>query len=280
MEHLIDLDRYPIDRPGSSEYSEMMDQLHADLAKKGCAVLKGFATKDGTQILAAEGDRTSRFAHASQSRTNAYFGNPNPDLDSRHPINQFFDRSNSFIPADNFGEQSPLRQLYEWDAFKQFVQQALQEPEDKFFRYDDPLADVIINMVEDGNGFPWHFDTNNFTLTLALQNAEGGGDFQYAPWIRTSEDENFEAVRDVLEGTSTAIETLVLEPGDLQIFKGRYALHRVTPVTGDRPRYVAIFSFVDTPGMCGSPERTRQLYGRVLQHHLDRAGTRSDSLID
>ena len=175
MEHLIDLDRYPIDRPGSSEYSEMMDQLHADLAKKGCAVLKGFATKDGTQILAAEGDRTSRFAHASQSRTNAYFGNPNPDLDSRHPINQFFDRSNSFIPADNFGEQSPLRQLYEWDSFEQFVQQALQEPEDKFFRYDDPLADVIINMVEDGNGFPWHFDTNNFTLTLALQNAEGGG---------------------------------------------------------------------------------------------------------
>ena len=76
------------------------------------------------------------------------------------------------------------------------------------------------------------------------------------------------------------IRSLRLEPGDLQIFKGRYSLHRVTPLSGPRLRYVAIFSFAEEPGMVGSPERTRQLYGRVLPIHLERAGLRADTLID
>ena len=53
-------------------------------------------------------------------------------------------------------------------------------------------------MAEEGNGFPWHFDTNNFTVTLAIQNAETGGAFEYAPRIREG-DENFAEVSRVLE---------------------------------------------------------------------------------
>ena len=62
---------------------------------------------------------------------------------------------------------------------------------EKIYRYTDPLADVIVNMAEEGEGFPWHFDTNNFTITLAIQNAEEGGLFEYAPNIRRT-DENFD----------------------------------------------------------------------------------------
>ena len=65
-----------------------------------------------------------------------------------------------------------------------------------------------------------------------------------------------------------------------RLFKGRYSLHRVTPLSGAQVRYVAIFSFVEEPGMVGSPERTRQLYGRVLPVHLERQGLRADALID
>jgi hypothetical protein len=83
-----------------------------------------------------------------------------------------------------------------------------------------------------------------------------------------------------LDGTSDKVSVLELEPGDLQLFRGRYSLHRVTPLVGDRPRYVAIFSYVDQPDMVGSPERTRQLYGRVLPVHLERAGLRSDAYLD
>jgi hypothetical protein len=43
---------------------------------------------------------------------------------------------------------------------------------------------------------------------------------------------------------------------------------------------VAIFSYVEQPDMVGAPERTKQLYGRVLPIHLERAGLRADSFID
>ncbi|MEQ3727021.1 MAG: hypothetical protein ABNH38_06370 [Tateyamaria sp.] len=149
-----------------------------------------------------------------------------------------------------------------------------------FFRYADPLADVIVNAAAEGNGFPWHFDTNNFTVTLALQNADRGGAFEYAPMIRDSRNENFGEVSKVLDGTSDKVVSLQLEPGDLQLFKGRYSLHRVAPLEGETPRYVAIFSYVERPGMVGSVERTQQLYGKTLPIHHERSGNRGDALID
>ncbi len=84
----------------------------------------------------------------------------------------------------------------------------------------------------------------------------------------------------MLDERSDSVKTIDLEPGDLQIFKGRYSLHRVTPLTGGRMRLVAIFSFVEYPDMVATPERCRQLYGRVLPIHLERAGMRMDELVD
>jgi hypothetical protein len=138
---------------------------------------------------------------------------------------------------------------------------------------------VIVNMADEGNGFPWHFDTNNFTVTLAIQNAEEGGAFEYAAGIREG-NENFAEVQRVLEGTSDKVTVLELEPGDLQLFRGRYSLHRVAPLKGSRRRYVAIFSYVEEAGMVGSMERTKQLYGRTLPIHQERAGLRVDNYID
>lgn len=277
---LIDLDRYPIHRPGDAAWRTVVDRTRAALDGDGCAVLKGFVHPAGLVALAAEAERVAGAAHRSHSRTNAYFSKDDPALPPGHPVRRFYDRSNAFIPGDNFAPGSPLRSIYEWPPFMPFVREALGVPADRFFRYDDPLADVIINMVETGEGFPWHFDTNNYTVTLAIQNAEAGGDFQYAAGLRTSADENFAGVEAVLDGTSDRVRTLVLQPGDLQIFKGRYSLHRVTPVSGARRRYVGIFSFVEKEGMCGGVERTRQLYGRVLPRHHERQGLRADALRD
>ena len=223
--------------------------------------------------------RSHRAAWAPElNRTNPYFTQDRPDLPASHPLRRFYDRSNAFVPADHFGEDSILRAIYEWPAFAPFIQEALGEQ--RFHRYADPLADVIVNLAEEGGGFPWHFDTNNYTVTLAIQNAEQGGDFEYSPYLRTPTDENYAGVGRVLDDDRSLIRSLRLEPGDLQIFKGRYSLHRVTPLSGPRLRYVAIFSFAEEPGMVGSPERTRQLYGRVLPIHLERAGLRADTLID
>ena len=60
------------------------------------------------------------------------------------------------------------------------------------YRYADPFADVIVNVAYAGDGFPWHFDKNNFTITLAIQSADEGGLFEYAPNTR-QDGENFKA---------------------------------------------------------------------------------------
>lgn len=277
-EELVDLDHYPIFEPGDRQQA-LIRKIRAELADDGCAVLKGFVRGDAIAQLVDEADAASSNAHASHNKTNAYFSRDNPDLPKDHPVRRFFDRSNAFIPADNFGSDSGLRAIYSSPRFVSFIRECLGEPEDRFFPYADPLADVIVNMADEGNGFPWHFDTNNFTVTLALQNALGGGEFEYAPDIRKG-DENFEEVTNVLDGTSDLVKSLVLEPGDLQIFKGRYSLHRVAPLNGPVRRYVAIFSFVEEAGMVGSVERTGQLYGKTLPIHHEREGQRTDAYLD
>ena len=279
---LIDLGKYPLDLPDSPAYARMLADVQGDLAQDGCAVLKGFLTAEGVAACVAEADGVAGRAHASGSRTNVYFSQPDDSLPPTHPVNRFFDRSNGFIPADNFAKDGPLRQVHDFPGFDPFIRQALGEPEERFFRYADPLADVIVNTAEAGNGFPWHFDTNNFTVTLALQNAEAGGAFEYVPNLRAmgGAGEEYDAVAAVLDGERDNVRSLVLEPGDLQLFRGRYSLHRVAPLKGKRPRHVAIFSYVEMPGMVGSPERTRQLYGRVLPVHLERAGQRADTYLD
>lgn len=274
----IDLARYPLDATGSERLRTLTTEVRAGLAEDGCAVLRGVILPERIGQLVEEADGVASKGHRSFSRTNAYFTKDDPRLPGGHPVRRFYDRSNAFVPADNFGAGSTLRALYEWPSFPAFIQAALGEP--NFYRYADPLADVIVNVTEAGDGFPWHFDTNNYTVTLAIQNGVEGGEFEYCANLRSAIDENYAGVERILDGDGGAVKTLELRPGDLQIFKGRYALHRVKPVAGQRRRYVGIFSFVEEPGMVGSPERTRQLYGRVLPIHLERAGQRADALID
>lgn len=273
---LINYAHFPINRDGSKR-DAVLGQVRADLARDGCAVLKGFLTARGVAALAAEADSVASKGHRSFNRTNAYFTKDDPSLPEADPRRQFYDRSNAFVPADNFPKDGPLRTVHDSEGFDRFIRDCLQEQ--KFHRYADPLADVIVNVAEEGNGFPWHFDTNNFTVTIAIQNAEAGGAFEYVPHIRKG-GENFDEVARALDGTSDKVKVLNLEPGDLQIFRGRYSLHRVAPLVGSRPRYVAIFSYVEEANMVGAPERTMQLYGRTLPIHHERAGQRADAYID
>lgn len=273
---LINTDRYPIDT-SNERRNEVVAEVRKKLAQDGCAVLKGFLSAQGIAALTQEAESVSNKGHKSFSKTNVYFTADDPSLPENDPRRRFYARSNAFIPADNFAKSGPLRTVHDAPGFDAFIQDCLEE--EHFYRYADPLADVIVNMATEGNGFPWHFDTNNFTVTLAIQNAESGGAFEYAPAIR-EQDENFPEVARVLDGTSTKIKTLHLEPGDLQLFRGRYSLHRVAPLKGAMPRYVAIFSYVEEPNMVGSVERTQQLYGRTLPIHHERAGQRADSYLD
>ena len=172
---LIDVGRYPIHIDGPRR-DAVLGQVRTALAQDGCAVLKGFLTAQGVSALAEEAHAAADKSHRSFNRTNPYFTKDDLTLPEDDPRRQFYDRSNAFIPADQFAKDGPLRQVHDFDGFDTFIRDCLEEK--NFYRYADPLADVIVNMAEEGNGFPWHFDTNNFTVTLAIQNSERGGEFE------------------------------------------------------------------------------------------------------
>ena len=171
--------------------------------------------------------------------------------------------------------------LFHAPELTRFLVDCLEIPE--LHCYADPLAGLTANILDPGQQFTWHFDTNEFAVTVLVDEADDGGLFEYVPAIRNPDDEGFEHIQAILEGGSDNAVTLDLRPGDVQIFRGRHSLHRVTRVPeSSKPRHAAIFAYTLESGVIGRVERTQQLFGRVLEAHLEaeRQRVRSDALID
>jgi hypothetical protein len=109
----------------------------------------------------------------------------------------------------------------------------------------------------------WHFDQTDFVVSLAIQDADEGGDFEVAPQIRTAADERYDDVTRVLGGARDQVVTLPMTPGTLLVFAGRNSIHRVSPIAGSTPRLVALFGYDTKPGTMSSELLKEVRYGRV-----------------
>lgn len=284
---LIDLDAYPLDRPGSEAYRAAVHEARAGLRSVGCAVIRDLVRADAVDRINEEIVDRKHTTHFSVEVMNPYFHTThNPDFPEHHPVNTFLERSSGFIPGDSWDSGMAINALFRAPELAQFLADCLEI--EALHCYADPLAGLTANILDPGQQFTWHFDTNDFAVTVLVQDADFGGEFQYCPAIRTANDENFEAIQAVLDGGETigdqeGVNTLELRPGDLQIFRGRHSLHRVKRVAADsQPRHAAIFAYTEQPGVIGRVERTMQLFGRVLPEHeaAERRRVRSDTLID
>ncbi len=274
---LVDLDRYPVHAVASERYRDVCDDAFAALTETGAAVLDGFLTPAGIRRLRDEAAAAAPAGFKAVERSTPYFTADEPSLPADHPRRRFQARSNTMVTYDRIPAGSDLRRLYEWDDLTRFIAQACGRS--VLYRYADPLAALTLNVSGDGDSFAWHFDTNDFSMTLALQMPEMGGAFEYVPDLRSPRDERYDAVQRVLDGDRSAVRILAYRPGDLVLFRGRNALHRVTPSRGARPRYVAILSYSSVPGMVGRAQRNQEVYGRVVE--ANRASSpRPDALVD
>ena len=281
LEGLIDLERYPINElatpTGEAFIADCRRQLEAD----GCVVLKNFVPEEALARLERETERLSPDAHYNQTETNPYNSDGDPSLPASHPKNRFDDRTNGFVAGDRIDRDTIIRQVYENPAFQHFIGAVVGL--ETIHQYADPLADLVVNVLREGCQHPWHYDTNEFIVTMMTRQSHGGGRFEYAPGIRNPEGENFDEVEKVIDGDRSRLKALDLQPGDLQVFFGRYSLHRVTPVEGDKERHTVIFAYAKEPGFVGRPERAQRIFGRMAPVHeqiLKDGMQRSDSLAD
>lgn len=265
FEDLVDLERYPIDRPRSQRARALVTRCRAELAASGCFCLEEFLRAETTERLAAEAAALASVVYHTTTRHNPYFSADETRFPKDHPRRWFMERSNGLLAYDQIPRSSDLRRLYDWPALMAFLATCLSLP--VLHRYADPLAAATVNVMDPGDEFPWHFDTNDFTTSLILQNAEEGGHFEFAPGIRNDQEENYAAVGEVLGGAREKLVRLNLAPGDLQCFKGRHSLHRVTATGGRRPRYAVLLSYTRRPNIINFPDRVKEVFGRALPAH-------------
>ncbi len=217
--------------------------------------------------------------YMSKESINPYlYAEDNPKLPKDHPKRTFMNRYNGYLNSDCFPKNSEMKYLYETDELLKFVSACLGVS--PIYRWADPLARHAYNVMEPDGILPWHFDSCEFTLSLMIQKSDRGGVFEYCPNIRKPGNENFDEVKKVLNGDRSRVKQLKLEPGDLQIFKGRFTLHRVTKIEGQKSRYMCIPAYVLDPWRVNTPEHSKAIYGKVLPIHIERNIARSDGLAD
>jgi len=233
LENIIDIKKYPIQNLNSPLMKELIKKCKSDLDQFSCSTIPNFILPKSLKIMDAELEKQLDEVYMSKQSINAYlYSKDDPSLPKNHPKRIFMDRYNGYLNSDVFANDSEMKFLYEQDELLKFVSACLGIS--PIYRWADPLACHAYNVMKPDGILPWHFDSCEFTLSFMIQKPEEGGIFEYCPNIREPGNENLEEVKKVLDGDRKRVRQLELEPGDLQIFKGRFTLHRVTKIEGNR----------------------------------------------
>jgi hypothetical protein len=82
---VIDLARYPVLALASPRGRELIETAHAELGRRGMAVLPGFLRADALPALVAECDALAKLGHFSEVHGTPYIDVPDLSLPEGHP---------------------------------------------------------------------------------------------------------------------------------------------------------------------------------------------------
>lgn len=234
----------------------LVSRTRVQLASEGVCVLPGFIDDEAVRMMVRECDELAALAHRSSPRRNPFLTRVGSMASSPAAV-ELYD-SLEVLAYDQFPESSGLRLLYEDDALLDFVRRCLGL--DALFRYADPFGALNVSIMRDGDVLDWHFDMTDFVVSIALQPSVLGGDFENAPLIRDAGDD---AINSLLGGDRRLVRVEPMQPGTLMLFNGRRSMHRVTPIRGEVPRYVALLAYDTKPGTDSTDELKLSRYGRL-----------------
>jgi alkylated DNA repair dioxygenase AlkB len=261
MRDILDLDTFPLDRPGTPAWAALVDRCKADLGRDGMYNLEGLVRPEALARAIAEVKPvmdTLSFVH--RRRHNIYFKKEIPGLPPDHPALRTVETINHTVCADQIPQSVPLW-IYEWAPFIHFLAATMEKQ--SLYPMRDPIARVNVMAYRDGEGLNWHFDRSEYTTTLLLQSPEEGGEFVFRSDLRSDCDPNYEGVARLLGGKDPEVKTLAVEAGTLNVFRGKNTAHRVSPVKGARERLIAVFTYYERPGVVFTREEQLGFYGRT-----------------
>jgi hypothetical protein len=266
MSGLVDLDRYPVDDLDSPKAHEVIACHAEQLRERGVSVLPGFVPSEVVATMVEECDALADQSYHQDTQGTPYLELPSDGWPAGHPRVTWARSSVHTIGYDQFPSSSAMRQLYERDDLLVFVGRILgREP---LFRYADPIGALNLAVMVEGDELGWHYDQTDFVVSLALQSSEQGGDFENVARLRSVDDERYDEVARILRGHDRGrVVVEPMAPGTLMLFEGRYSLHRVTPIEGNRSRYVGLFGYDTNPDTMSSELLKLVRYGRSEPLH-------------
>ena len=262
IESIVNVDTYPIHDSSNPARQSLIDRCKSDLDNKLYCAIPDFVTASALEVMAEEATRLQPVSNHNNSLRNCYLHRQlDPSLPDDHPRNLQDRSSVRMIAYDQIADSSALRAFYHSDSVRKMVSEIIGEGE--LFDNEDPYQPANYVCYRDGDESSWHFDADNsFTMTLMIQAAEHGGDFEMSPDTRTDTDQNYDHVGKVLRGErNDSIVSIAREPGALCIFRGCNSLHRVSPVRGSTLRIMGVFVYEFRPGVLGDPEVNATIYG-------------------
>jgi hypothetical protein len=258
---VVDLDRYPIADPAGRPWRQLVQECQDQLRDQGVASLPGFLTAAAVSQMLVLAAQLALGAWASDQTHTVYFEPPDDGASPEHPRALLQHSAKKAIAFDQIPASAPIRRLYESDDLTRFIAAVLGKP--VLYRSADPLDALEIAMFGDGDELGWHFDNSEFSVTVMYQQSDAGGHFDYCPWLRTGEDPNYPGVQKILQGSPDGVTRLPSSPGTLAVFRGQHALHRVTPVSGPRPRMNSVLTYGEHPAMKLTELTQKLFYGRT-----------------
>ena len=254
---IVDLARYPIAEPTSGEAARLVTGCRAQLSETGLCLLPGFVRPAALASMIGEAQRLTPEAH----HTEHWRASQRAGGETSGTIPRETRASIAAVAYDRIADDSPLRAFYEWDALTRFVAAVLDDG--PLYRSSDPLVACMLTMCRTGDELGWHYDPNDGVVSLMLQESEAGGAFEFAPGMRDAGSAPGETELAVLDGRYERLVRPTMAPGTLSLFNGRQALHRVAPVTGARPRIMALFSYTAEAGHVFSDDIHQRFFGRA-----------------
>ena len=260
IERQINLASYPIRDLDNAPGAALIEECRSRLRGQGAYVLEGFLRQEAVAAILGELDGVLENAFYKPKTHNPYLAPADGALPASHPRNRQQLTNSATLAYDFIAADSILEQIFRWPPLREFIAWTLGYEE--LHPYADALAAVNVLVYPPGTRTGWHFDNARFVVTLMLQQAQRGGVFEYAPFIRAPAQDNYPAIEAVLDGESEPVHTLEQSVGDLVVFQGRYTLHRVTEVHGATARIIAVLSYDVKPGTRLSPHTRKTFYGR------------------
>ncbi|MFC0229459.1 HalD/BesD family halogenase [Serratia aquatilis] len=256
LAQIVNLSTNPLDD------SAFIARSKQTLAQYGVLILPGFLHSQALAAVQQEGKEYSHAAFYAASQHNVYLKPQDPSFPDEHARNRLVTSSKGCITDEDIPADSPLRTLYDSPEFRDFLCAVLDEPQ--LYPYADSLSSINLHYAHTGQELGWHFDNSSFAITLLIQKPLAGGVFEYVEGLRDADrgEMNYAGVAQVLDG-GVKPKQLAINEGDLVLFRGRNALHRVTPTEADKTRMLVVLAYNAQPGIELSESARMTFYGRL-----------------